>query len=48
MVVTKGVAAVGVQMGREAVVEGGDMLGDFDEPFCHRMVLQSSPMELGP
>ena len=35
-------------MGREAVVEGGDMLGDFDEPFSHQTVLQSSPVELGP
>ena len=24
-------------MGREAVVKGGDMLGDFDEPFSHQM-----------
>ena len=32
---------------REGVVERGEMLGDFDEPFCHRMVLQSSPKELG-
>ena len=45
--VTKGVAVVGALMGREAVVEGGDMLRDFDKPFCHQMVLQSSPMELG-
>ena len=34
-------------MGREAVEEGGDMLGDFDEPFSHQTVLQSSPVELG-
>ena len=37
LVVTKGVAAVGARMGREAVGEGGDMLGDFDESFSHRM-----------
>ena len=48
MVVTKGVGVVGAPMGREAVVEGGDMLGDFDEPFSHQMVLQSLPVELGP
>ena len=35
-------------MGRKAVVEGGDILGDFDKPFCHWMVLQSLLMELGP
>ena len=45
--VTKEVGVVGVSMGREAVVEGGDMLGDFNEPFPHQTVLQSSPMELG-
>ena len=47
MVVTKGVGVVGASMGREAVEEGGDMLGDFDEPFSHQTVLQSSPVELG-
>ena len=47
MVVTKGVAVVGAPMGREAEVEGGDILGNFDEPFWHRMALQSSPMKLG-
>ena len=29
--------SVGARMVREAVVEGGDMLRDFDEPFSHRM-----------
>ena len=39
----KVVAVVGPLRCREGVVERGEMLGDFDEPFYHRMVLQSSP-----
>ena len=45
---TKAVAVVAPPRCREGVVEKGEMLGDFDEPFRHRMVLQSSPRELGP
>jgi len=40
---TKVVGVVGPPMCREGVVERGEMLGDFDEPFFHWMVLQSSP-----
>ena len=32
----------------EGVVERGEMLRDVDDPFCHQMVLQFSPRELGP
>jgi hypothetical protein len=44
---TKGVAVVKPPRCSEGVVERGMMLGDVDEPFCHRMVLQSAPRELG-
>lgn len=44
----KAVAVVGPPRCMEGVVERGEMFEDFDEPFCHRMVLQSSPRELGP
>jgi hypothetical protein len=45
---TEAGVVVGLPRCRNGVVERGEMLGDFDEPFCHRMVLQSSPWELGP
>jgi hypothetical protein len=45
---TEPVAAVEPLRYREEVVEREEVLGDFDKSFCHRMVLQSSPRELGP
>jgi len=45
---TKGVVVVDPPRKVEGVVEWGELLGDLEEPFSHRKVLQSSPWALGP
>lgn len=44
----KAVVVVGLPSKVEGLAECGEVLGDFEEPFSHRKVLQSSPLELGP